>query len=59
MGDGGDSHITGDRSDVYNSSTPLRGHVWDDKLRKPQWGEEVRLKRVSGSIQVYVQNWAY
>ena len=55
----GDSHITGDRSDVYNSSTPLRGHVWDDKLRKPQWGEEVRLKRVSGSIQVYVQNWAY
>ena len=54
----GDSHIASDGSDIHNNSAPLCGHVWDNKLRKPQWAEEIRLKRVSGSIQVHVQDWA-
>lgn len=56
---GGHSHIAGDRSDVHNDPAPLCGHMWNDKLRKPHRGEEVRLERASGSIQIHVQGWAY
>lgn len=33
--------------------------MWDDKLRKPHWGEEVRFKRISDSIEIHVQDWTY
>ena len=32
--------------------------MWDDKLRKPHWGEEVRFKRCPGGVQLHIQDWA-
>ena len=32
--------------------------MWDDKLRKPHWGEDICFEQISGIIYVHVQDWA-